>query len=280
MRLKREQSADMKMKVVVQDGLCSLALALLLGCNAMPDNRFKEEFHQTYPLSEKGSVRLENVNGRVIVTTWDRPEVKVDATKSASSEERLQETKIVVKFEGDSLSIKTEQPKTIHSFWRWNQGPASVQYTLTVPVKAVLQSISTVNGSVEISGVSAGLRASTVNGRLKARQISGNSQFTTVNGAIDAELIQLGKGQSCKLDTVNGHVHLSIPADLGAELEANTVNGGFRNDFGIKKSGKWLHQHIQATLGNGGGSINLTTVNGGISLEKTTAPKPVKLEVQ
>jgi len=42
---------------------------------------FTEEFHQTYALASDGRVELENVDGAVHISTWDRDEVKVDAVK-------------------------------------------------------------------------------------------------------------------------------------------------------------------------------------------------------
>src|SRR5258708_12101035 len=48
-----------------------------------------EEFHQTYPLTPDGRVELDNINGPVHISTWDRNEVKVDAIKSASTKDQL-----------------------------------------------------------------------------------------------------------------------------------------------------------------------------------------------
>jgi hypothetical protein len=55
-----------------------------------------EEFHQTYSLTPDGRVELDNINGPVHISTWDRNEVKVDAIKSASTKERLDEARIEI----------------------------------------------------------------------------------------------------------------------------------------------------------------------------------------
>ena len=44
-----------------------------------------EEFHQSYPLADGGRVSLENINGAVHISGWDKNEVKVDAVKYAHS---------------------------------------------------------------------------------------------------------------------------------------------------------------------------------------------------
>src|SRR5882724_1206558 len=38
--------------------------------------KLTEEFHQVYPLSAEGRIDLENINGPVHITSWDRNEVK------------------------------------------------------------------------------------------------------------------------------------------------------------------------------------------------------------
>src|SRR5260370_41500674 len=76
--------------------VCAL-LILALGAHAA-DHRcaLTEEFHQTYVLTADGRVELDNINGPVHVTGWDRNEVKVDAVKYADTKERLDEAKIEI----------------------------------------------------------------------------------------------------------------------------------------------------------------------------------------
>jgi hypothetical protein len=71
-------------------------------------DKVTEEFHHTYSLPSSGRVHLENINGSVHITAWDRNEVKVDAVKSAYSKERLDDAKIVVDANQDHVSIRTE----------------------------------------------------------------------------------------------------------------------------------------------------------------------------
>lgn len=69
-------------------------LSLALGAQAS-DHRgaLTEEFHQTYALTADGRIELDNINGSVHITSWDRNEVKVDAIKSADTKERLDEAR-------------------------------------------------------------------------------------------------------------------------------------------------------------------------------------------
>jgi hypothetical protein len=50
---------------------------------------FDREAHETYPFEANGRISLENINGDVDITAWDRDEVKIDVLISAYSQERL-----------------------------------------------------------------------------------------------------------------------------------------------------------------------------------------------
>ena len=88
--------------------ICAL-LVLALGAHAS-DHRgaFTEEFHQTYTLTPDGRVELDNINGAVHISTWDKNEVKVDAVKYADAKDRLDEARIEIDSGKDYLSIRTK----------------------------------------------------------------------------------------------------------------------------------------------------------------------------
>ena len=96
-------------------GLAVLAM-LATGARTQTEEKLREEFHQTYPLADGGRVNLENINGSVRITAWDRNEVKVDAVKTAYTRERLQEAKIEISANGNSIYIKTDYPDFDQSF--------------------------------------------------------------------------------------------------------------------------------------------------------------------
>src|SRR6476469_227091 len=116
----------------------------------------REEFHQTYSLSPTGRIGLENINGGVQIKVWDRAAVQVDAIKKAYRKDRLDEAKIEVNATEENISIKTEYPYESMNFRSDNRrydNPATVEYSLTVPRKAILETIEMVNGSIDIDGV-------------------------------------------------------------------------------------------------------------------------------
>ena len=243
-------------------------LVLALGAHAS-DHRgaFTEEFHQTYALTPGGRVELDNINGAVHISTWDRNEVKVDAVKYADSKDRLDEARIEIDSTNDHLSIRTKYREHDLTFnWGSRNNPPSVEYTLTVPRGARLDEIKLINGALDVTGVSGEVHASCINGELQAHNLSGRAELSTINGHLDAKFDQL-PGSSVELKSVNGSVELTIPSDSKAEIEASTVSGGIENDFGLHVNHhNFVGHDLRCELGNGGPHIKLENVNGRIEI--------------
>jgi DUF4097 and DUF4098 domain-containing protein YvlB len=230
----------------------------------------REEFHQTYNLSPSGRVSLENINGGVQIKVWDRAAVQVDAIKKAYRKERLAEARIDVTSTEENIRIKTEYPDESQNFRsdeRRYDNPAIVEYTLTVPRKAVLESIELVNGAIDIDGVEGNVKASSINGPLSARGLMGEARLSTVNGPLSATFTQLDESKSISLGSVNGPLTLVIPSNANASIKAGTVHGGISSDFALKvKHGEYVGHSMDGQIGTGGPRIKLGNVNGPIKI--------------
>ena len=226
-----------------------------------------EEFHQSYPMTATGTVELQNINGAVHISAWDRNEVRVDAVKYAHTRERMEEAKIVVEPGSDRISIRTEYRDRTQTFTNDDRdNPASVEYTLTVPRAVRLDRVELINGPLDISGVTGEVRASCINGQLKAAGLAGRVKLSTVNGPLDAEFASLGDSQ-VDLSSVNGTLQLTLPSDAKAEIDASTVHGGIQNDFGLHVvHHQYVGHSLDGQLGGGGTRIHLNNVNGRIEV--------------
>jgi hypothetical protein len=142
----------------------------------------------------------------------------------------------------------------------------AVRFTVELP-RGVPVEASTINGGLEIDGVSAPVEASTVNGRIAVNTSSGPVKATTVNGSIEAIMQSLTTGD-VRLITVNGSVTAGLPAKLNANIDAETVNGSVETDFPVKVTGKISKRHLRGTIGTGGPTLKFVTVNGSISLQE------------
>jgi hypothetical protein len=248
--------------------LCTLFFAAAQG-RASDHRQFTEEFHQTYPLAAGGRIELDNINGAVHITAWDRNEVKVDAVKYAGTKARLDEAKIEVDAGSDYVSIRTRYPDHDHLniFDGGRNDPAEVEYTLSVPRGARLDEIKLINGPLDIHGVTAEVRASCINGKLLAEGLQGRVELKTINGRMEAHFERLADSP-VELTSVNGSLELILPSDAKAELEASTVSGSIDDDFGLHvRHHRFVGHDLRGELGGGGTHIRLSNVNGQIEID-------------
>ena len=242
-----------------------------------PGEELREEFHQTYNLSPTGRVSLENINGGVQIKVWDRAAVQVDAVKKAYRRDRLNEARIEVNATEENIRIKTEYPDRDQYFSKDHyDNPATVEYTLTVPRKAVLESVEMVNGSIDIEGVEGNVKASSINGRLNARGLMGEARLSTINGQLEATFTQLDESKPISLASVNGNLTLVIPSNANASIRAGTVHGGISSDFGLRvKHGEYVGHSMDGQIGTGGPRIKLGNVNGAIKITHAQDGLPI-----
>lgn len=144
----------------------------------------------------------------------------------------------------------------------------TVDFTVHVPTGVELVA-ETVNGGIDGEGLRGDVQAATVNGGISVSS-TGRVEASTVNGGIDAAS---GRGTwegTLEFSTVNGSIHLRLPADTGAEVEAETVNGGLSSDFPltIEANQNWGPRRMVGTIGGGGGRLRLETVNGEIEIAR------------
>lgn len=121
----------------------------------------------------------------------------------------------------------------------------------------------TVNGSVEATDLASDVMAVTVNGSV-ALSTTGTATARSVNGSLD---VRMGTAptRDAEFETVNGRIVLDVPDDMGARVEARWLNGGLDADLPMTL-GSMSRGRASATLGQGGPTIHLKTVNGSIRI--------------
>ena len=222
----------------------------------------------SYTLSEGGRFSLENINGDVTVIGRSGNEVEIVALKKAGSQEVLDGIKINIDHSADSIRVETEHPdKGMKGWFNWGDSSGSVSYTVHLPSGADLETVESVNGDIEISGIYGAVSASTVNGSIKATELSRDGRFDTVNGAVTAEFAEFGGTQKASLETVNGRLTVILPKQASARVNAETINGGIdASDFGLEADKGFVGRDLDGNIGDGSARLNLDTVNGSIKI--------------
>ena len=227
-----------------------------------------EEETFSYKLDDGGRFSLSNVNGSVVVTGGGGDSVEIIATKKADNQEDLDKIEIEISHSAAEIVVETELGESNRWFSHGNNS-GSVKYEVIVPVSTHLDSVETVNGNVNISGVSGKVVAESVNGDLEVSDLAGDVGLSTVNGSIEAEFSRLEDQQRVNMETVNGRVSIDLPENADADISADTLNGGINaSDFGLETEKGFVGSDLNGKIGNGGARVNIDTVNGSIKIRR------------
>ncbi len=254
-------------------------------------------FHWTGTLQAGQVVEIRGVNGSVRAEPADGSQIVVEATKHARKSNPASVHVEVVKSDA-GVTICAVYPTPEHSrkqnacaagsgyHMSTNNNDVSVDFVVKVP-KGLRFTGRTVNGNVDARGLTADVNARTVNGNVDATDMTGNVSARTVSGGVhisttgqaDAKTvngsIELSMGRAdwtgdLSLETVNGSITLELPSNLSTKIDARTVNGSIQSDFPLTVTGRIRPRHITATIGQGGRTLDLRTVNGDIRLRKAS----------
>lgn len=241
------------------------AVTLLASGSLIASVTEKETF--TYTLSDGGSFSISNVNGSITVKGGSGDSVEIIATKKADNQKELDEIEIVISESANEISVETELGGS-NSWFSHHNNSGQVTYEVTVPAGTILDSVDTVNGDVDISGISGKVVAESVNGDLELSDLVGDVRLATVNGSIEAEFTRLEGQQSVKAETVNGRVTMILPKNADVEISADTLNGGINaRDFGLKTDKGFVGSDLNGKIGSGSARMNIDTVNGSIKIK-------------
>jgi len=241
------------------------AVTLLASGSLIASVTEKETFN--YTLSDGGSFSISNVNGSITVTGGSGDSVEIIAIKKADNQKELDEIEIVISESGNEISVETELGESNGWFSHHNKS-GQVNYEIIVPAGTNLDSVETVNGDVDISGISGKVVAESVNGDLEISDLAGDVRLATVNGSIEAEFSRLEGQQSVKAETVNGRVTMILPKNADVEISADTLNGGINaRDFGLETDKGFVGSDLNGKIGSGSARMNIDTVNGSIKIK-------------
>ena len=267
--------------VVLASGLWTLASSV-----GAQDTSTARDFRWSGAIASGRWVYARNLNGHVRVERATGTQFEVTAVKRyrrGNPEDVTVQVTRVGSGEGDVLvcalwrditeecdedGYRTYNNRRNRDRWYRENDDDDVSLEITVRVpNGVKVDVSSVNGGLDIDGVSAEVEAHTVNGGIEARSSGGPVRASTVNGEIDVRMGATGTG-NLDFSTTNGSITVTVPDGLNAEVSMRTVNGSVGADFPMTVNGRINPRRIAATIGRGGMRIDLSTVNGSIDLRK------------
>jgi DUF4097 and DUF4098 domain-containing protein YvlB len=250
--------------------IAAACAALLLG-TALPVRAATADFAYDGALSSAQRLDVRDVNGNITVTTGSGLHVR--AHKTAERGDPNDVTVLVrpsssgvvvcVRYPGDSRTSCDNDGAHAHDT---HDNDTRVDLTITIPPGAELRA-TTVNGNIDahVDGVARGI---TVNGNVKldARDVT---SATTVNGAIAVRLRDPHAASRLRLATVNGAVDLTMPAGVGATVDAKVLNGGITGLGDVQRPQFGPGASAKAVFGSGARRISLATLNGTVTVTRS-----------
>ncbi|MCX5210842.1 DUF4097 domain-containing protein [Kitasatospora sp. NBC_00240] len=132
------------------------------------------------------------------------------------------------------------------------------------------------SGRTEANSVSGDVDAQSVSGELKVKTVSGGITVVagtadrlsanSVSGAVTLDL-DVETPSDIKVNTVSGAVGVRLPSLADAKVEAGTNSGDVSSTFEqLKVNGTWGAKKLSGQLGDGKGSLQVTTVSGAVTV--------------
>jgi DUF4097 and DUF4098 domain-containing protein YvlB len=202
-------------------------------------------------------------NGSIRVHGWTNADVLVRACvhTAAASEAEARGMVSQISIARGAGQIEPIGPSESHNE-RWD-----ISYEIWVPVSANLK-LEAHNGSISVDGVRGQTHFHTENGSLHLSGVAGDVDGSTENGSVTIDLEGTGwNGQGLHAETTNGSVHLVIPHNFSAQVQASTVNGKLRIEFPVTMQGE-IGTNTSFQLGSGGPLIEAKTVNGSVTISR------------
>lgn len=250
----------------------ALVFAVYLATGVATGATLEETIEETVPFAAGSLLQVENTNGSIEISVWERGEVHIVAEKKVRTRggqdpaEVLEALQVIIEQTSDGVRIDTEHPRRERGWW--DRGvSSSVDYRIQVPSDANLD-VETVNGKVTVDGVHGDLTLGSTNGGITVEDSGGRVDARTTNGGIDIELREVVEGEDMSFRSTNGGITLALPGDARASVEARTTNGGIHTDFPVTVQGSFNRKRLEGEINGGGGRIELKTTNGRIKIRE------------
>lgn len=269
-------------------------------------NEFRSRIDTTVALSGNGTVDLSLVSGEIVVTSWNRNEVRVRATSERgvlrfdaspsrvtlgvrSDRGRLGDTRYEVAIPRSARVVAQGVSGDVSTTGGSDVEAHSVSGDVKVIDATGRVTIESVSGDASAQKVGAGVKASTVSGELTLSGITGDVDANTVSGDIVLDGVRSSfvrtnttsgdvrfvgtldpKGRY-EFNSHSGDIRIAVPGG-GATLDVHTFSGDVDSDFPMtlqpgSRSGD-RGKGMQFTIGGGGARITAQTFSGDITIER------------
>ena len=259
---------------------------------------------QTVAVARGARLTVDNFAGEVIVKTWDRDSLRVQARHNPSVKIDIRTTAAGVVIRADhqargsidyEISIPAWLPVRVAGTFNFitvegSQSEVSAETTRgdvvikggsgSVIAKSIEGEVivegargritaSSVNEGIRVTGASGDITAETTNGDISLSQItSSNVEVSTINGNIDFEGPPADRGRY-RFTTHNGNIVVAVPESSNITFTIRSYQGSFSSAFNLNgppRSEVRQGKRTIYTLGNGTAEMEMESFGGSIRI--------------
>ncbi len=261
--------------------LCSLALLFLAACGSDDDVTRGEEGRLQLGSEEARTVveRSVQLGGRTLVIDAEAGSVTVVGTDDDEAHLRFEQvargsSETTAQKKLGRMSIEEAGDAEIYQYVVRTERAEGTLVNIEARVpRAISLQIGLENGTVRLSGTAGNIGVEAENGSIQAAGLAGQQvALQTTLGDVKAAFAALSTEADVRLETENGAVVLTLPAEANAIVDARTQTGsitvqglGF-TDRTLDEDG--VSQRFRGRLGQGGAKIHASTEVGTITLDE------------
>lgn len=255
-----------------------LALALIFSAPLDAQER-QPDFRWEKALPNGSTVSLHNLNGDVTVSPSTSGKVEVVGRKQGN---RRYFDEITLEV------IETSHGITVCPVWKnvdmecserglrmherrrdrdddWNDVAMDIEVKLP---RDVMVSANSVSGDVSVVGAQGDVRAGSVSGDVRMERLRANRvRASSVSGDVTVGVESLTGEGDLHFSSVSGNVIAELPQGIDADVTMRSVSGSLDSDFPLTlNGGRMSRNSLDARIGKGGRSLEVTTVSGNVRL--------------
>lgn len=193
-----------------------------------------------------GEAIVENVDGHIRIDTYAAP-VSASGTRGI----------LTIDVGSGQVEVRGAEGEV-----NLDTGSGSVDVT---DVSGPSLRIDTGSGSVTAVGIAVGeLNIDTGSGSIIAERVAARDiVLDTGSGSVELEITE--NADNIEIDTGSGGVVVTVPVSFGASVDIDTGSGGIELDMPITMR-RWQRDHVQGTIGDGGGRLHIDTGSGSVRI--------------
>jgi len=259
---------------------------------------------QTVPVTRGTRLTVNNMAGEVVIHTWEKDALRVQARHSARVKVSIRQTEAGVTLRADAangpagsidyeITAPTWMPVKVDGTYAFVQvdgaqnevsaetvrgdivikGGSGFVTAKTIEGEVIVENakgrinVSSVNEKITVTGASGDIVAETTNGSITLTKIDAKSvDVATVNGNIIYDGVVVDGGRYSFV-THNGNITMGVPPTTNATFAIRTYNGAFRSELATKTADEIRRgRRALYTLGTGTAQVELESFGGTIRL--------------